>query len=109
MAVVEIPVQTTQTPNWIQSVILDKTEYQFAFIWSETESAWIMSIYSANKTLVIGGLRLYPAIDLLAPYRNRSTCPQGVLWVDDTQQDLATASALYEALGTRYKLLYREV
>jgi hypothetical protein len=71
--------------------------------------AWFMSVLDSNDTLLLGGIRLVPEIDLIEKYRaSVSGLPSGILRILDKQSDLKTAELTRDNLGTRFVLSYTE-
>ncbi len=94
-------------PRWTQRTTLSGVLYELYFNWIERTGTWTMSVLDASGTLLLGGIRLVPGIDLLAKYRvSVGGLPAGKLIVIDRQNDPVTAELDRNSFGERFLLGY---
>lgn len=96
-------------PRWKQSVDFSGTRYRLYISWNTRLEAWFMTILDRNDTLLLGGIRLVPEIDLFAKYKaSVPALPPGILRILDRQGDMKSAELTRDNLGTRFVLSYTE-
>lgn len=102
-----ITTHADEYPRWTQKVTMGGSLYKLYFSWNERLKIWQMSISDASDSLILGGLRLVPEIDLLAKYRvSIPDLPKGMLIVVDKLGDLQTAELDRNNFGSRFLLGY---
>jgi hypothetical protein len=98
-----------KTPRWTQFVDLSGARYKFYVSWNTMQSNWYMTIFDIHDTILLGGIRLVPGIDLLKKYRaSVPELPNGVLSVMDKESDPKTAELTRDNLGKRFVLAYTD-
>jgi len=65
-------------PEYNIEVNLNNKYYNLDFMWNDRSSSWCMNISDSDANLIVAGIRLIPAINLLAPYKDASL-PNGEL------------------------------
>jgi hypothetical protein len=74
-----IPVQ--DSPFYSELVDLDETTYSLTFRWNDREEAWYFDIAEQDGTVIVGGQKLVPYINLTQRWAD-ARIPPGSLVVD---------------------------
>jgi hypothetical protein len=74
-------------PCFSEDVLLDGTPYTLEFAWNARGEFWTVSFYDSGKTLIVAGIKLVLAYDLLEG-RHHLALPDGGLYVVDTADDM---------------------
>jgi len=110
MAVEEIPTNTAGEGALEQRTTLDGADYIFRFWLNQRESRWYFDLYDAERSLIAGGIKIVPNIDLLDRVRSDSRRPPGVIMAHDIlsggNAPRTAISPGPDDLGDRVKLLY---
>lgn len=105
MAILSIPV-LQNTPHWRQRVALDGSDYLLDFFWNARGGAWYMSLFAADETPLVQGLRLVVNRPLLRRFRATPGLPPGEFLVYDGTGKLDAPG--YNDLGPTTPLVYFE-
>jgi hypothetical protein len=110
MAIEEIPTGGSGEGALEQRTTLDGADFIFRFWLNQRESRWYLDLYDADRSLIAGGIKIRPNIDLLDRLRHDARRPPGVIMaLDVLSQGASPRTAISpgpDDLGDRVKLLY---
>ena len=89
-------------PHAEQTTVLSGVTYLLRFDYVQRMNRWRLGIYTSAGTPIVLGIGLVPGTDLLAPYRDDTRIPPGVLAV------VAKADPGRDAWGRTADLIYVE-
>lgn len=100
MALLQIPLPTTDEPHLAQTTQLEGQSYIFEFNWNSRTDRWSLSITNSDGTRILDGAVLAVGVDLLRTIPNTfAYVPPGRLYVaaddDPTIDTVETAYLLY--------------
>jgi hypothetical protein len=100
-------IQTFQeiSSTFIQTIKLDDVMYKLKIQYNARSESFMLSIYDADDTLIIAGLKLVANYVLDYQYNYLTTLPPGAFVLIDLEYD-STGVVSFENLGTRYQLIY---
>lgn len=82
---------------------LDGTDYVLRFDWNGRDGRFYLSLFDANRTLIVGGIRIVKNFPILRKYQYENM-PLGLLQVSDLSQ--SSGQPELGTLGRRFRLFY---
>jgi hypothetical protein len=101
---IEIPFDNTFA-SFSEEVILDNVPYILVFKFNTLGEYWTVAFYDRNSQVLISGIKLVLAYELLSQHRGRGL-PPGELFVIDTTEDFDRVTR--NNLGDSLSLIYVE-
>jgi hypothetical protein len=102
-----IPQYSDKASRWEVQVDLSGKRYKLHMAWNSRMKSWVLSIFTTDDVLILGGIRLSVGTYLLGKYKAiRPDLPPGELFVQDITNQLDTAEVGRNDFSIRYSLVY---
>jgi len=104
MALVTVPLPTSEEPNLVQTTQLDGQTFVFEFRWNSREDRWSLDLYNEDGNEIFRGQMLTLGTNLLRSVPSTlSYVPPGILFLagenDPTLDTIGNVNLIYDSVG----------
>ncbi len=93
------------SPSFTEEITLEDRPYRFRFDWNYTGNYWSMMISDRELNVLVAGIKIVPAYELIADFPGRNL-PPGELYAIDTTGEVRKIGR--NDIGDRVQLIYVE-
>lgn len=89
-----------------RTVTLGGTPLSFDIKFNDRDKSWYLDIYTIDRDLLIGGIKVMPNQNLTHKYRYLNLLPDGDLWCIRTQNDFSPIDRTNLGINKTYTLVW---
>ena len=104
MSIFSLPISTS--PDNTQTIVLDKVAYRIRIQWSTRDEAWDCFWGKSGEGFKFK-FKIVNGLDLLQPFKAYDECPDGILFVVDSERVYGRVGRDNFGIDKRFELLYQ--